>query len=102
MKKIVRLTESDLVKLVKRVIMEQQASPYETCFNQHLQAKTQQPNIATAKQYCYALADAAKKMDDSTLESTDNFKQCVAAVNNSTIAVLSFTGCVRKGGATLR
>jgi hypothetical protein len=101
MKKIVRLTESDLVKLVKRVIKEQQtgASP---CLN-NLMDYLRNDGVAftpnEVQTNCGALATkiTPTTTTDTAFTSSKEFLGCKSAVGESTRTTLLFVNCVKTG-----
>jgi hypothetical protein len=101
MKRIVRLTESDLVKLVKRVISEQEMGS-STCLND-LMGHLREDGVAftpnEVKTNCGALAAkiTPTTKTDSAFTSAKEFLGCKSAVGESMRTTLLFVNCVKTG-----
>jgi hypothetical protein len=112
MKKIVRLTESDLVKLVKRVIMEQQTQgidrqTIEGCVNNITGQLTSQGTQLSPNSYnavidsCGKLANLAVNLDPKAVSNSaqpanirEAFSACSKALNSQFMAI-KFVACTQ-------
>ena len=80
MKKIVRLTESDLVKLVKRVIMEQEMGGAQTCETKYVTpyVLNMQDGQKFAMDTCMTAAQKLTTVKVGDLVNNKDFQACQA------------------------